>query len=444
MRIDKISHIESEIIDQYLYDENTKRPWIIGFSGGKDSTVVLQLVWNSLLKITQELRNREIYVVCNDTLVENPIIEQYVNKILYKIQEEATKLSLPIFVYKTIPRLEETFWVNLIGKGYPAPNNQFRWCTERLKIKPTSRFILEKVNDKGEAIILLGTRLDESQTRSNSIKKHEIKGKRLTKHQQLPNTFIYSPIKNMMIEEVWGYINTVPSPWGANNRDLFNIYANASADDYECPTLIVNKNSPSCGQSRFGCWVCTVVREDKSTSALIKNGFDWLIPLKEIRDLLVEERNISENREDFRRNGQPLKDGGPYKPDYRAKILERVLLAQKKLQEIYPSVELIAHQELVAIQLNWYNDSYFNINVSEIYNKIYNKELDMRKNEEKFKQEMELLKKSCNENLEHVELINDLLGIQKTKDLMVYKVGLKSGIENRIEEYLENNKLNEN
>ncbi len=135
----RIGYIENEIIDQYLNDENITRPWIIGFSGGKDSTVVLQLIWNALLKIDRNERTRDIHVICNDTLVENPIIEQYVNNVLYKIQTEATKQSLPIIVHKSIPPLDETFWIKLIGLGYPAPNNQFRWCTERLKIDPISK-----------------------------------------------------------------------------------------------------------------------------------------------------------------------------------------------------------------------------------------------------------------------------------------------------------------
>ena len=61
-----ITHLENEIIDQYLYDENRDRPWIIGFSGGKDSTMLLQTVWNALKKIDPILLNRQIYVVCND------------------------------------------------------------------------------------------------------------------------------------------------------------------------------------------------------------------------------------------------------------------------------------------------------------------------------------------------------------------------------------------
>ena len=160
--------------------------------------------------------------------------------------------------------MEDSFWVNVVGRGYPVPNNTFRWCTDRMKIKPTSRYIIEQVAENGEAIILVGTRRSESATRANSIKKHEIKGKRLTKHTHHINTFIYSPIKELMLEEVWYIINAMTSPWGADNSKLFEIYMNASADDYECPTMVADDKHRSCGQSRFGCWTCTVVKEDKS------------------------------------------------------------------------------------------------------------------------------------------------------------------------------------
>uniref|UniRef100_UPI0040490253 DNA phosphorothioation system sulfurtransferase DndC n=1 Tax=Gelidibacter sp. TaxID=2018083 RepID=UPI0040490253 len=246
---------------------------------------------------------RDIYVVCNDTMVENPVITEYVYRVLDKIEIAAREQGIPIYVVKTIPRLEDSFWVNLIGRGYPAPNNAFRWCTERLKIRPTSRFILEQVDEFGEAVILIGTRSAESAQRAKSMKKHAIKGKRLTKHPTQANTFMYAPIRNLTLEEVWYVINTMPSPWKADNSELFQIYSDASADDYECPTVVTDKEHKSCGQSRFGCWVCTVVKKDKSMSALIENGLTWLQPLLEFRNQLYDERNIKENRMPQRRNG---------------------------------------------------------------------------------------------------------------------------------------------
>ncbi|MDR1864134.1 MAG: phosphoadenosine phosphosulfate reductase family protein, partial [Bacteroidales bacterium] len=124
---DFVQSIVDEIIDQYMFADNTKRPWIIGFSGGKDSTVMLQLVWEALWQVKHfhGFVGRDIYVVCNDTMVENPVITEYVYRVLDKISEAARDQDLPIQVVKTLPRLEDSLWVNMIGRGYPAPNNAF-------------------------------------------------------------------------------------------------------------------------------------------------------------------------------------------------------------------------------------------------------------------------------------------------------------------------------
>lgn len=434
-----IQNIVDEIIDQYLFADETNRPWIIGFSGGKDSTVMLQLVWEAVRKIKDDFgfTRRDIYVVCNDTMVENPIITEYVFRILEKIEKSALAQDLPIKVRKTIPRLEDSFWVNLIGKGYPAPNNAFRWCTERLKIKPTSRFILEQVDEFGEAIILIGTRYSESVTRGRRMEKHSIKGKRLTKHPTQVNTWMYSPIRYLSLEEVWYIINAMPSPWGADNSELFKIYADASADDYECPTVVTDKEHKSCGQSRFGCWVCTVVKEDKSMSGLIQNGALWLAPLLKLRNELAAERNIIEYRMPQRRNGGDAVNGmGPYYPWYRASVLKRLLEAQREVQKERPNIELITNQEMIAIQTIWYRDFVFDQKVSEIYHNIYNLDFDMKKQNEKREKELELLKESCKENSNNFDLIQELLILQRNKSLLNKKIGLVGDIEERIKKHL--------
>jgi len=110
----RIENIINELVDQYTYGDTSDRPWIIGFSGGKDSTVLLTLVWRALEKIKNEFPypfqlKRHVYVVCNDTMVENPIIDKYVDDVLDKIEKAARIQDLPIFVKKTIPKIEETF-----------------------------------------------------------------------------------------------------------------------------------------------------------------------------------------------------------------------------------------------------------------------------------------------------------------------------------------------
>lgn len=445
-----IESIIDEIVDQYAYAGDSDRPWIIGFSGGKDSTVLLTLVWIALRRISElptpfQLK-RPVHVVCNDTMVENPIIESYVDDVLVKIEVAAREQNLPIFVKKTTPKLEESFWLNVIGKGYPVPNNSFRWCTDKLKIRPTSSFLTEQIDEKGEAIVLLGTRYEESVSRERSMKKHEVKGNRLSKHTINANTYVFAPIKDLMLEQIWYIINSVPSPWGFDNSILFQIYSDASADDYECPTVVTNKTHTSCGQSRFGCWTCTVVKKDKSMSALVKNGEEWMAPLMDFRNSLVEQRNVSENRRAERRNGQDAitEDGhkhGNYEDHYRARILRELLEVQKEIQKEKPHINLISNQELIAIQVTWNRDGIFDFNVAEIYRKIYDKDISTNNMKSLGHTERRILAEVCEDDSNYYNLIDNLISLQESKTLLISKFGLHNDVEKRIESFVKDMEL---
>ena len=202
-----LGFLMNEVEAQYLEDDGGK-PWVIAFSGGKDSTMLLQTVWFALQKLPSELLTRQIYVICNNTMVENPRILDFVDRHLKAIEKASAEQGLPIIVDQTTPQLEDSFWVNLIGKGYPAPNNMFRWCTERLKIKPTTLYIQDKISEHGEIIILLGTHSGESANRVSRIKNHEVKGSRL-RVQPLSNAKMFAPIKDVITSEVWTYLEVV-------------------------------------------------------------------------------------------------------------------------------------------------------------------------------------------------------------------------------------------
>jgi DNA sulfur modification protein DndC len=396
----------------------------------------------ALLRLKETIPNykfkRNVYVVCNDTLVENPVITSYVDEVLLTIEQSAVQNGLPIFVKKTTPKLEQTFWISVIGKGYPVPNNAFRWCTDKLKIRPTSSFLHEQIDEKGEAIVLLGTRYSESANRERSMKKHEVKNQRLSPHNISPNTMTYAPIKDLFLEEVWYLINAFPSPWGFDNSILFKIYSDASADDYECPTVVTTKEHKSCGQSRFGCWTCTVVKKDKSMSALINNGQEWLFPLLKFRNDLQSERNISENRLSKRRNGQNAvnEEGmnqGNYTPEYRYSILKRLLEAQKEVQKKKPNLNLITHQELIAIQVLWNRDLIFNKNISELYREVYGRNAVAGNFRSIGALEKRIVKEECENDSKMVGLIENLLSVQETKSLLISNHGLNNDLEKVIE-----------
>ena len=110
-----LADIKQQIVDTYRMD---KRPWVVGFSGGKDSTALLQIVFEALLELRESERFKPLHVVSNDTLVEIPQVAQMVTSSLKKIATAAALHRLPIEVKQTTPEIEETFFVNLIGRGY--------------------------------------------------------------------------------------------------------------------------------------------------------------------------------------------------------------------------------------------------------------------------------------------------------------------------------------
>jgi DNA sulfur modification protein DndC len=376
---------QREIQDVYLADE---RPWVIGFSGGKDSTTALQLVWYALRDLPAEKRTKPVYVVAGDTLVETPVIVDFLSDQLDAIDAAAQKEGLPISAHKVTPTIDESFWINLIGKGYPAPSKRFRWCTERMKINPANRFILDRVAEHGEVVLVLGVRRQESATRAQVMSLRAIRGTLLSRHTRLPNAFVYTPVRDYSVDDVWTYLLQLPSPWGGSNEDLVALYRASSS---ECP-LVVDDTTPSCGSSRFGCWVCTVVTQDKAMEAMVDGGETWLEPLLEFRDFLADTQRPARKakvRQHVRRDGTVrLKNHGtpedpiirgPYKLEFCQELLERLLAAQERARKLAPpgqTVELIAEDELLEIRKIWRFDRHdWSDSVPAIYLRATGREL---------------------------------------------------------------------
>lgn len=359
-----------EIRSLYLADDT---PWIIGYSGGKDSSATLQLTWIALEGLPPEKRKKPVYVVSTDTLVENPVVASWVTLSLQRMREAARAKGLPIDPNRLTPKVEDSFWVNLIGKGYPAPRHKFRWCTERLKIKPSNAFIMSVVKRSGEAILLLGARKQESQARARVLSKNEkfrVRD-RLSPNSTLPGCLVYTPVEDWSNDDVWTYLTTVENPWNHDNKDLLGMYAGASPDG-ECP-LVVDSSTPSCGDSRFGCWVCTLVEKDKSMSAMIQNDHEkrWMKPMLDLRNALDFRSNPEgkdHNLRDYRRmggnvtmlNGEPVP--GPYTQASREEWLRKLLKAQTTARKIGPDsirdLELITIPELHEIRRIWVSDKH--------------------------------------------------------------------------------------
>lgn len=312
-------------------------PWIIGFSGGKDSTLVAHGVFEALEEIPPSQRTREIHIVSNDTLVESPLVLAHLDRSAHEIETGARALGLPIQVIRTKPDPDQTFWTLLIGKGYPSPNRHMRWCTDRLKIQPTSNYIKDKVAKCGSAIVLLGVRRAESNTRMQSINKHKaIENSNLNPHGTLVGAFVFRPIVDLSTDEVWEILGSTHAPWGVSHKDLFQLYRDAEGG--ECPVVLSKDEAPGCGtnNSRFGCWTCTVVDKDRSLQGFVDSGKELYKPLIEFRDWLVTIRNDPRYRSAVRRNGRLQFDltgkhiPGPFTIQARKEILEELLKTQTR------------------------------------------------------------------------------------------------------------------
>lgn len=376
-----------EIQEIYLADT---RPWIIGYSGGKDSTTVLSLIYTALQSLPEGQACKPIYVVSSDTLVETPVVVDLINKVISTINEQGKKEGLPISAHSVFPLNDQTFWANLLGRGYPAPRGQFRWCTERMKIDPVTNFITEKAAEFGEVVVALGSRSQESSTRAQVIAKHRIDGSALSRHSTLPNAYTYMPIQDWSADEVWEYLLSAPCPWGENNMELFELYKGSNQG--ECP-LVIDTSTPSCGNSRFGCWTCTVVTEDKAIHSLIESGMDWMQPLLDFRNELYES-SIPENKTKYRnykrRTGKvsyararDINDDshnevkhipGPYWMSIRKKWLKELLEIQKSMNGSGHEITLIHDYELQAIRQQWLrdpNEPDWPDSLPKIYSEVY-------------------------------------------------------------------------
>lgn len=363
--------LEDKIAALYLKDD---RPWVVGYSGGKDSTAVLSLVWKALKSLEPAQRTKVVHVISTNTMVENPLILNWATTSLKRLRAASKEHGLPIEAHLLRPEVEHSFWVNLIGRGYASPRQKFRWCTDRLKIKPSNKFIQTKLKEHGEVILLLGTRKAESHARARSMERLEAHRQEadLSPNASLPGSWVYSPIEDWENDDVWCYIMQHKKLWGHNNKGLLTLYQGAS-DGGECP-LVVDTGTPSCGKSRFGCWVCTMVDQDKSMQALISNNHhnDWMRPLLTFRnelDLRDDAGNRSDRHlRDFRRtNGTVTAYSrglipGPYLQHIRHHWLTRLLQTQQRVREMapeeYQDIELITLEELEEIRRMWVYDKH--------------------------------------------------------------------------------------
>ena len=342
------------------YCRKHRYPWLIAYSGGKDSTLLLQMVWETVAALPIEERRRRIIVVGNDTLVESPLVIRHLRKSIANIGAAAAEQSIPAHTVMTTPAIDQTFWVNVIGRGYIPPTRNFRWCTDRMKIFPTNRLLKNAVLQNRGAILLIGTRRSESQNRKRTMERRKVSATEPNAHDTIAGCRIFAPLADLDDDDVWKVLLQRKPPWGGTHRELITLYRQAGAG--ECPLVITRSDAPSCGSTspRFGCWTCTVVVKDRSLRGLIAakhDDADELELLSDFREWLVELREEDGNRLPVRRSGatRVRTDGsrvlGPFKLHVRERILHRLRELESQLGET-----LIHQAEIDCIEDIWWRD----------------------------------------------------------------------------------------
>jgi DNA sulfur modification protein DndC len=426
---EKIIKVKKKLEHEFLYDN---RPWVITFSGGKDSTTVLQLVIEMLLELKNKSSKKlkPVFIVSSDTGVEMPIIEDYFYQKLSSIKKFVAQSGLNVHVEILRPEIDETFWTLLLGKGYPSPNNTFRWCTDRMKIKPATRFLKDLADKNQSILMLLGVRSDESQARAQSIQKRNSNHRGFTMHNNIPNAFVFAPIKDWSNADVWTYLSQNPPPWGTHS-DMMKLYDKGSGEA-DC-NIALNPDAASCGKTRFGCWTCTVVSADKSMENMLRNKEDeWMRPLHNFRNKLEQYRYDHSKRQTRRRNGQ--KSPGPFYMSVRQELLDELLKIERELKLYLGDKKLISDEEIIKIQEMWLNDGDFFEKAIEIAKK-YGRNVPYESVKGFNEEEKKEIEKICQYNKIPIQLIERILQVEHSHRNQLKRSRVFTELDELVESY---------
>jgi DNA sulfur modification protein DndC len=248
---------------------------------------------------------------------------RHAERMLRRAQELAVADGLPLLIRRLAAPPDQSFWVLVIGRGYPVPSFRFRWCTDRLKVRP-----MRRAAGEGPAVMLVAVREGESANRDGRLRRTCGRGECGPAAVGRAGPFpAVSPIRDWKSCDVWDFLVFQAPSWGWPTETMWHLYG-------EDETV------------RFGCWLCPLVRKDRAMQVAIAAA-DGERPILEAL-AAFRERLLEVSRDP--RNRLLRSDGRPGRLRLEARI---TLLSALRDLEHRTGLRILSEAEAVLIRKSW-------------------------------------------------------------------------------------------
>ncbi|MFA9113278.1 phosphoadenosine phosphosulfate reductase family protein [Pseudomonas aeruginosa] len=191
-------------------------------SFGKDSTVVLVLMLEAIRRrVEAGVYVPPAFVTNANTGTENPAMDTYAEAMITELEIYCARLSLPVTVIKVQPSMTSSFCYATIGRGkLPVFAGASRSCSVDWKLRPQQKALkqlLSTLQNPGELVTFVGTRLSESATREANMRSRgeEVAGQLVINDH---GSFNCSIIADWEMEEVWEFLMACEAKRGGPYR----------------------------------------------------------------------------------------------------------------------------------------------------------------------------------------------------------------------------------
>jgi len=250
-------------------------PQIVGFSGGKDSSLVTNLTLTAAAQAVKLGFRPMVVVTSSDTLVESPEVTHHVRAEMAKMRLFGQRHGFTVETHIVTPSLLSTWQVKVLsGRGIPSYAGTSTDCSTDLKITPQVIYrnqLFRRIGTHQEPVTLLGLRFQESEKRAIAMRSRRESS--TCPARNASGDLVLSVIAWWCEDDVYEYIGRVASgeiDCYSDFSELKRIYA--AAEGTSCmvvaDALFEGKvKKGGCGQ-RLGCWACQQA-EDKSLEAMV-------------------------------------------------------------------------------------------------------------------------------------------------------------------------------